>query len=300
MRIGAPAARIVAVVTLGLVLGCALPFYDYDPPPSGGAGPGGSDAGGAPSGGASMGGGGGVGGTSAGGAGATGGSVDYTTLVAEHGAQSHWRLGEDTGPVASDARGNAPGTYLGMLSFGEDGALAGDSDTAVGFPGADDNFVTVGDVYDFVGDKPFSLEVWIKPTNLPQTQRGILSKANPGSARGYSLTLLNDTIEFTRYAADASSQTIVADGVQLGEFQHVVAAFGGATPTMRLYLNGELKGQALSTKLIQDTAKFFVIGAREDNGDNAVEAVLDEVAVYDVTLSEEQVRRHHQVGAPDG
>ena len=63
----------------------------------------------------------------------------YAEVVATTpGLTSHWRLGEASGTVASDATGRTAGTYAGGPGLGARGALSGDADTAVRFDGVDD------------------------------------------------------------------------------------------------------------------------------------------------------------------
>src|SRR6266568_4503415 len=61
----------------------------------------------------------------------------YATLVdSRPSLLAHWRLGEMSGTTASDTTGRYDGAYTGGPTLGLPGAIAGDTDTAVGFNGA--------------------------------------------------------------------------------------------------------------------------------------------------------------------
>ena len=59
------------------------------------------------------------------------------SVLATPGLLHYYRLGESTGPTINDALGNAPGTLTGA-TFGVPGAVNGDPNTAVHFPGEGD------------------------------------------------------------------------------------------------------------------------------------------------------------------
>src|SRR5438445_8779808 len=65
------------------------------------------------------------------------GSPYSNAITATPGLVSYWRLGESSGTAAAcDSWGANGGTYQGGYSLGRVGALAGDSNTAVGLDGS--------------------------------------------------------------------------------------------------------------------------------------------------------------------
>ncbi len=77
----------------------------------------------------------------------------------------YWRLAEASGATAVDETGNGnAGSYLGGVTRGVLGALAGDPNAAARFDGIDDR-VTMGDpasgIFDF-GSGDFAVEAWLK------------------------------------------------------------------------------------------------------------------------------------------
>jgi hypothetical protein len=81
---------------------------------------------------------------------------------------AYWRLGERSGPVAVDVtKQGHDGTYHGQPTFGEPGALAHESDPAVGFHGAD--YVEIPDSVHFSqpeSGRGLTVEVWMRPDVL--------------------------------------------------------------------------------------------------------------------------------------
>jgi hypothetical protein len=100
-------------------------------------------------------------------------SDTYSSVVLAKGPVGYWRLGEASGPTAADASGNGyDGTYFGTPTFGQLGAIANDSDTAVGFngPGSMD-YAEVPDPDSHPFSQPTSelgltVEVWMRPDTL--------------------------------------------------------------------------------------------------------------------------------------
>lgn len=68
---------------------------------------------------------------------AVGGSSYPAAVQATPGLLHYYRFGESTGPTINDAAGNTPGTISGG-TFGQPGAIVGDSNTAISFNGTSD------------------------------------------------------------------------------------------------------------------------------------------------------------------
>jgi hypothetical protein len=97
----------------------------------------------------------------------------YSSAVLEKGPVGYWRLGEQSGPIATDASGfGADGTYRGKPTLGQPGALVNDEDTAVGLNGpASRDYVEIPDPATHAFSQPTSglgltVEVWMRPDVL--------------------------------------------------------------------------------------------------------------------------------------
>src|SRR5262245_42401176 len=95
--------------------------------------------------------------TTAGGSG--GQPVTYRDVVLADGPIGYWRLGDSATTTALDEIGMTPGDYKGSYLQGALGALTGDPNTAVDFPGTDGR-IEFGDAFDL---QSLTLELWVKP-----------------------------------------------------------------------------------------------------------------------------------------
>lgn len=270
--------------------GCDDPFDTT----GGAAGTGGStaSAGGGGSTTSSGGGAGGHGATGGGGAGAT-----YRAEVLLDAPVAYWRLGEASGPIAaSEVGAGMDGVYAGTVTFGVEGAIHGDSDTAVALDGVGAH-VLVGDVLDFPNAAPFSLEAWVKPASFPTVnQDGIITKRDyaANNGQGYTLRVLSDEpagrvgVSFVR---DEVMSSISGDApLAVNTFTHVVSTFDGSV--LRLYVDGTMvSSDTNGVPTLVDNSGELVIGL--EGSTEAFHGVIDDVAVYDTALAPLRVAAHY-------
>jgi len=97
----------------------------------------------------------------------------YSDVVLAKGPVGYWRLGEASGPTATDASGNGyDGMYYGTPTFGQLGAILDDPDMAIGCNGpASMDYVEVPDPDSAAFSQSTSgmgltVEVWMRPDVL--------------------------------------------------------------------------------------------------------------------------------------
>jgi hypothetical protein len=216
--------------------------------------------------------------------------------VAADAPAGYWRLGEASGTVAADAVGANPGSYLGGVTLGALGALAGDADTAARFDGID-NRVSMGDPSDgsldfAAGD--FTFEAWAKTTL--NGERAIGSKRASGPY--WQLTVTDDpghTGEIRVNVSAGSSREVYGPPVRVddGAWHHVVAVFDrDAGITVYVDGVGELRAGAFTGSI--DNAGPFLVG--KSTGYGYFGGDIDEVAVYATALSAARVQAHFSAG----
>jgi concanavalin A-like lectin/glucanase superfamily protein len=95
-------------------------------------------------------------------------SLAYRDAVLAKSPVAYWRLGEAAGPTAVDETGNGhDGIYINNPTFGQTGAIRGDSNTAVQFNGM--NYVEIPDSADFsqpTSSNGLTVEAWMRPDAL--------------------------------------------------------------------------------------------------------------------------------------
>lgn len=254
----------------------------------------------------------------------TAGGFSYDEVVATDAPRAYWPLGEAAGALfAGDASGNGvTGTYYGP-TLGMVGAPPPRPDTGASFDGTDD-FVDFGDVLDFAGWAPFSLEAWVYvPTGsyggpiMAKRDHGTpgggggsgsasavaplridtLSTAcgiDPGFS-GYYLAATNTTIAFARQNSDACTGAYYTqEGSSalpaLDRWHHVVGTYDGTS--LRLYVNGALVASGVGPNTsIRDTAATFKLGR---DASWQFSGRIDNPAVYNRALSPDEVKRHYE------
>lgn len=216
---------------------------------------------------------------------------------------SYWRLGEAAGAATAVdlGSGGIDATYTSHADviLGQTG-LVDDADTSVLQDNATGNprpSATPGDVYEFAGLAPFSLECWFRPLTIDGINNPrLMSKQGGGAiAQGYRLFVTaGASLAFQRLQDNAADSVTSANGsIVVGELYHAVATYDGTT--MRLYINGvEVPGAVASSKSIQDhTGSLFLGGFVASASLINLHGYFDEPAVYDSALSAERIAAHY-------
>jgi len=136
----------------------------------------------------------------------------------------------------------------------------------------------------FGGTKPFSITVWVKN----QGGGTAIGKFNGGIIGAYILTINGDgTVAFHREVAPWAFSGNKA--LPNNDFGHVAVTYDGAE--MKIYVNGEFDAKQDRGAQNTDTVTPVLIGARFTNNapSEFFNGVLDEVALFNVALTEEQI-----------
>jgi hypothetical protein len=247
-----------------------------------------------------------------------------------------WRLGESKGPTAHDELKHHPGTYKGKPLFHQPGAIAGDTNTAVGLDGKSSYIEVKSDPHFSVpaikGDPNkhgLTVEVWLRYDKLifPGLQKGKggpyihwLGKGNPGEqewglrfyskdASGGKGPPRHNRISAYIFnpsggeGAGAYFQDVLEKPGK--EWIHVVATYDDPkTPNagVRIYKNGVLrkgppdKGTLYSTFKVVPKAGKAPLRLGTMDLGSFLTGGLDEVAIYPRVLSAKEIMKHYQAG----
>ena len=204
------------------------------------------------------------------------GQVDAGSVVA------FWLFDEASGNVATDNSGNGYDADLVENPVWVDGKFG----NAIEFQG--ESYLEIRDSaqnLSFGGSDPFTITAWVKN----QGGGTIIGKFNGGIIGAYTVTISGGGIVSFHREVDpwsfSGSMALPAD-----DFGHVAVTYDGAE--MKIYVNGEFDSSQERGPQNTDTVTPVLIGARftSDAPSEFFNGVLDEVALFDVALTDEQIR----------
>ena len=134
-----------------------------------------------------------------------------------------------------------------------------------------------------------TLEAWVYPRALTNFN-AIVGKEDNDCSDDYWIYQFEgatDVINF-RVATDISGRTGVASSaLSANQWYYVVGTYDGAT--LRLYINGVLNNSADKTGTIETSTGPFSIGKYQGCNKDQFNGIVDNVRVYNKTLSPEQI-----------
>ncbi|MBD3184316.1 hypothetical protein GF312_18680 [Candidatus Poribacteria bacterium] len=136
----------------------------------------------------------------------------------------------------------------------------------------------------FGGTAAFTITAWVQ-SNGGGT---VIGKFNGGVIGAYIVTITGGIVGFHREVAPWGLSGTKA--LPAGDFGHLAVTYDGAE--MKIYVNGELDTTQKRPAQNTDTATPVLIGARLTNGNPSdfFRGVLDEVALFNVALTEDQIK----------
>lgn len=211
-------------------------------------------------------------------------TIAYRDLIdARSSLLAHWRLGETSGATAWDVLGGYNGNYLSSPQLGQAGAVARDSDTAVGFTGT--NRVTLPAIPPV---QSFTIEGWSRltsPTIANDTVFGGSASsrllARPGGSDSATTAYGGVWLGGTEYAVQPKSTDS-----NVGTWVHWALTRSGSA--LVLYRNGVNVGQRsdLPATTAADISGYI---AAQIGGSYYLSGGIDDVAVYSTALSGQDI-----------
>jgi len=192
--------------------------------------------------------------------------------------------------------------------YGLDGVLSnasftpGHSGLGLRILGLQDSFVEVAGDPVLSPQDEVSVSVWVKVLTPPPIHGGLIYKAaieptsNGFQDRSYALWIRNNgVVQISSTPEGASSQVYCNSeegAVAFGEFVHLVGVVSAKSRTMTVYANRnkvlscDYPGNAIrqGNYPLRIGAPFFTLSDQ-----NALDAIVDEVRIYDRTLSDAEV-----------
>jgi len=221
----------------------------------------------------------------------------YPKLILDGDPHIYLRVNEQSGAtVARDfatADGSQPGTYRNDPSLEAPGIILnlGTDDTAVQLDGIDDHV----DIMDPADPTAYTIEAWVKPESV--ANQNILvrtSGAGPTTHWSHQLRINNGKVEHYLYDGGERRVAGITDLVP-GEWYHIVGVAENSA-LMRLYVNGVLEGVPVPIGIMCTGGDRWMLGSNSGHGMSFFSGTLDEVALYNRLLSEDEILSHYEVG----
>jgi Concanavalin A-like lectin/glucanases superfamily len=215
------------------------------------------------------------------------GGLSYSARVLADAPVAYWRLGDKTGSIARDEKGQYAGVIKGTVFRDQPGVVDGNG--AMRFDGST-GYIDFGDVLDFPNRKPFSIEAWVKPEVIDTNVRPYISKISVEDPfDGYSVILFQPRgIHFALCAQETDCPSPRAPAPPINRFTHLVVTYDGSLAQI-FYDGARVKSGPYSGALI-DNDIALTIG--RDSAGQSFAGTLDEVAIYDRALPEARIQAH--------
>ncbi|OQX19423.1 MAG: hypothetical protein BWK75_05705 [Candidatus Altiarchaeales archaeon A3] len=178
-----------------------------------------------------------------------------------------------TATTATSPTWNSTGKYGGAFQFdGSNDYVNCGTGTSLNIPASD-----------------FTIEAWIKPNVLTAPQ-AIIGKIEFAT---HSWGIYQTGSKFTfQFRGTGGGPIISANSVySVGTWYHVIVTRTGNTN--RLYINGVFQTSAYTTDIPSTASKKFIIGKRTSTNDYYFNGSIDEVRIYNRSLSANEVKMQY-------
>ncbi len=219
----------------------------------------------------------------------------YSTLLTADGAEHLWRL-NDPGATAADSLGTLAGHYSGSHVTSTEGPLAGETDPTALFDGKT-SALSVSGAPDYAGTRPYTIELWVRPTTIDSTYRFLFSREQTTAAgrQGTGIWLSKTGLGFERWANGADASVDYAAGLPIGAWSHVAATYDGAT--MRLFVNGVQVNSRATTAAMIAIGEPTQFGAGAGGRSGFFQGAIGDAALYSRAIIRSHVSAHAAAGA---
>jgi RHS repeat-associated protein len=210
----------------------------------------------------------------------------YRNVILADQPSAYWRFDETNGTTAADSSGNGlDATYSSGITLGSSGGLTNDPDSAATFTTS----ASVSRSIVTTQTSGVTMEAWIYWTDTSARSNFLYN--GTGASNGYGLYISNGACGFANqiYVLLGGSlcNGIGSGGVIPTNQWTYVALTLGTNQTFTLYVNGVAKKSG--------TANFVAPTGTTSVG-NGFAGKVDEVAIYNTTLSSSQIFKHYQAG----
>ena len=209
---------------------------------------------------------------------------------------SYWKLDEISGNAYADFIGTNNATSTSVPT-----PLAGRVNGAQQFNGTSNGITAPGiAAYDFSTNTSFTFEAWIKHVTGSYTgEEMIVERKTSSGALAINLKFNSTAVSFSvRNTASEIYDVTSTSNLYDNNWHHVVGVRDASTNQLRIYVDGVLENTVSATY----TAGFaspttgISIGWRSSTSVDFFNGSIDEVAIYNRTLSSSEILQHYNNG----
>ncbi|WP_097193555.1 PKD domain-containing protein [Blastococcus aggregatus] len=219
----------------------------------------------------------------------------YAQAVMADGATNHWYLGEPSGGIAYDYAGTGDLTASSGVTRGTAGAIQGDANRAATFSGTSTGTASTGTPV--AGPQTFSVEAWFKTTSRNGGKIVGFGDRTTGQSTNYDRHVYMDTAGRLNFGIYTGAETVVSSpgSYNDGTWHHVVATMSSSG--LAMYVDGTQVGSRTGSFRAQAYNGYWRVGGDTSwSGGAWFAGAIDEVAVYPVALTAQQVSSHSALG----
>ncbi|MCX7771000.1 MAG: DUF1566 domain-containing protein, partial [Proteobacteria bacterium] len=145
------------------------------------------------------------------------------------------------------------------------------------------------------GSNPFTIEFWILHRTYNANSQYIMGKSHPDAGLGWDIRLNNGKLRLSGingwpYVYNWESNTTLDPNT----WYHI--AISASTNLIYVYINGNLEGITTRSN-ISSTTNPFRVGFTTNFGGNSFFGAIDEIVIYDRTLSQQEIQDIYNAGS---
>ncbi len=224
-------------------------------------------------------------------------TTSYRDVILADNPIMYWRLGETSGTIAYDESAiHRDASYINNPLLGFPGAIANDTNTSVGFNGFNQGVRWIPTSSYFGA---FTVEAWVKEKQIRPVETFFNTRTKTAE---FSFDFKLDTLAGKEIHFDVGDGTkwLSTSSVPF-DFKRNVWYYVAAVVTRRgatYYVDGAAIGSVTyrGIPLLFDATHKVEIGTNTRYDSEWFDGAIDEVAVYDYTLTADQIAAHYATG----
>lgn len=220
--------------------------------------------------------------------------MPYKSYVLRNRPAGYYRLDDSNSTTTDSSVNENTGTYIGSPTLDYTGGLIGDTDTAVLFNGSS-QYVDLSTNLNTLIGITLSFEALVNFTALPTVGNSMHIVGNGISGK---LVATNDSGNEGVYFFLNGLHANYYDGPEIpfisistGTWHHIAAVFDGSTS--KIFLNGVLQEEIVESISLTAPTGDMTIAATTSGAGEFFDGILDEVAVYNMPITDEEVSIHY-------